>query len=267
MLDSGTADGATNMATDHALLERAATSGEAVLRIYGWARPTLSFGMHERARVTPASLATHGVDVVRRPTGGRALLHDREVTYSVTAPAAGIGLGESYRAINALLLAALSRLGVHATEAERRARASAPDGAACFAEPNVGELTVGGRKLVGSAQRRDQGALLQHGSILLADDQGLIAQLRGVERQASDTPIALAAGALSQNEESPTVAASLTEILGRDVSYGEVRDALLAALRDAVGAQAVTPLETSAIAPAVSRATAQYRDAKWTWRR
>lgn len=251
VLDSGAADGATNMATDHALLARAATGGEAVLRIYAWARPTLSLGMHERARVTAAALRAHGLDVVRRPTGGRALLHHREVTYSITAPAAGIGLGESYRAINTLLLAALRRLGVEAAPAERRARATSPDGAPCFAEPNVGELVVNGRKLVGSAQRRDQGALLQHGSVLLADDQGVIAHLRSSD----------AAGA------PPTAAASLTDILGRDVTYAEVRDALLAALRDAVGAHAVTPLETSSIAPAISNARAQYRDAKWTWRR
>ena len=250
MLDSGIADGATNMATDHALLVRAATSGEAVLRIYAWAHPTLSFGMHERSRVRPEALAAHGVDVVRRPTGGRALLHHREVTYSITAPAAGVGLGESYRAINAVLLAALAKLGVHATEAERRTRATAPDGAACFAEPNVGELVVDGRKLVGSAQRRDQEALLQHGSILLADDQGLIARLRG-----------------SDVGGEVTTAASLTAILGRAVSYAEVRDALIAALRDAVGEHSVTALEAAAIAPAVSLVTAQYRDAKWTWRR
>jgi lipoyl(octanoyl) transferase len=250
VLDSGAADGATNMATDHALLAGAAASGEAVLRIYAWARPTLSFGMHERARVTPEALAAHGVDVVRRPTGGRALLHHREVTYSITAPAAGIGLGESYRAINALLLAALRRLGVQAAEAERRARATAPDGTACFAEPNVGELVVDGRKLVGSAQRRDQGALLQHGSILLADDQGLIARLRG-----------------GPSDGAPTVAASLSAILGREVSYPEVRDALVSALRDAVGEHSVNSLEAAALAPAVSLASAQYRDAKWTWRR
>lgn len=269
MLDSGAADGATNMATDHALLERAAATGEAVLRIYAWERPTLSFGMHERARVTQEALAAHGVDVVRRPTGGRALLHHREVTYSITTPALGIGLSESYRAINALLLAALRRLGVQATEAERRARATAPDGAACFAEPNVGELVVDGRKLVGSAQRRDGNALLQHGSILLADDQGVIARLRGgpgvgAPHGGSTHPARHESAVLA---DAPTVAASLSAILGRDVFYAEVRDALVAALRDAVGEHSVTALEAAALAPAVSLASTQYRDAKWTWRR
>src|SRR5690606_30993428 len=97
-------DGATNMAVDHALLDRAARSGEAVFRIYGWAQPTLSLGMHEKARLDPDAAAARGIAVVRRPTGGRALLHHREVTYSVTAPAHDDSLRASYAAINAILL-------------------------------------------------------------------------------------------------------------------------------------------------------------------
>lgn len=248
VLDSGPADGATNMALDHALLERAATSGEAVLRIYGWSRPTLSFGMHERSRLSAAAVAEHGVDAVRRPTGGRALLHHREVTYSVTAPAAGTGLGESYRAINAILLDALARLGVTAAESPRRARASAPDGAACFAEPNVGELMVDGRKLVGSAQRRDEHALLQHGSILLEDDQSRIATLRGLPPQ-------------------PSAAVSLNLLLARNVAYAEVRDALIAALPAAVGATILGPLDPAELTAAVSRHRLRYTSDAWTFRR
>ena len=77
------------MALDEALMSRARRSGETVLRVYGWAAPTLSFGRHQRAlgEYDEAALLRAGVGVVRRPTGGRALLHDREVTYSVTAPA------------------------------------------------------------------------------------------------------------------------------------------------------------------------------------
>ncbi len=248
VLDSGPADGATNMAVDHALLDRAATSGEAVLRIYAWSRPTLSFGMHERARLSAAVLAAQGVDAVRRPTGGRALLHHREVTYSVTAPTAGTALGESYRAINAILLDAVARLGVRAAEAPRRARATAPDGAACFAEPNMGELTVDGRKLVGSAQRRDERALLQHGSILLDDDQPMIATLRGL-------PAA------------PSAAATLNALLARPVHYAEVRDALVAALLGAVGATVPEALDPDELPPAVAAHRARYASDEWTFRR
>ena len=270
LLDSGAADGATNMATDHALLDRAATSNEAVLRIYAWSRPTLSFGLHEKARIGQPALSTHGVDVVRRPTGGRALLHHREVTYSVTAPlpaaATPVGLGESYRVINTILRDALARLGVQADEAPRRGRASSPDGAPCFAEPNVGELVVNGRKLVGSAQRRDERALLQHGSILLGDDQAMIAVLRG-----DDAPLAPSVPIVPS-------AATLNDALGREVVYSEVRDALVDALVNALvaalgavpGAAAAAPislLSPDTLAPAVATHLVQYRSSEWTWRR
>ncbi len=260
LLDSGAGDGATNMATDHALLDRAAdpsaadpsAADEAVLRIYAWTRPTLSFGLHERARIPREAFEAHDVDVVRRPTGGRALLHHREVTYSVTAPvppdAPGIGLGESYRAINTLLRNALARLGVVADEAPRRGRASSPDGAPCFAEPNVGELVVDGRKLVGSAQRRDARALLQHGSILLADDQAMIARLRG-DATLTAPP-----------------AATLVTALGREVSYAEVRDALVSALTEAVAAP-VLPLDPASLADRINAHLPIYRSDEWTFRR
>lgn len=246
-------DGARNMAIDHALLDRAARTDEAVFRIYGWTRPTLSLGMHEKARLDPAVAAARGVDVVRRPTGGRALLHFREVTYSVTAPARDASLRDSYAAINAILLAALRRLGVAAREAERRGRPLAPDGAACFAEPNVGELVVGGRKLVGSAQRRDEHAYLQHGSILLADDQPLVAELRG--------------------SAPPPAAATLADALGRDVAAAELHEALRESLGDAVrraagdDAARVEELAPDEIAADVDRHLATYRDPRWTYRR
>ena len=255
LLDSGAGDGATNMATDHALLDRAAdpaAADEAVLRIYAWARPTLSFGLHERSRIPREAFAEQQVDAVRRPTGGRALLHHREVTYSVTAPVPGdasaIGLGESYRAINALLQGALARLGVVTEEAPRRGRASSPDGAPCFAEPNVGELVIDGRKLVGSAQRRDARALLQHGSILLADDQGMIARLRG------DTSLAAPA------------AATLVTALGREVSYAEVRDALVSALAESVQAP-VLALDPDSLANRINVHLPTYRSDEFTFRR
>ena len=162
-LDSGAADGATNMATDAALMAQARRTGGGTFRVYAWDRPTLSLGRHERARdrFDPDRIAAHGVGVVRRPTGGRALLHDGEVTYSVTAPVGSLSLGESYAVINALLLDALARLGVRATVAAAARRPLRPEGAACFAEPSDGELTVGGAKLVGSAQLREDGALLE----------------------------------------------------------------------------------------------------------
>lgn len=264
-LDSGAADGAVNMATDAALMAHARRTGLATFRVYSWDRPTLSLGRHERARdrFDAARIAAQGVGVVRRPTGGRALLHHREVTYSVTAPVGAPGfapgfapsLRESYAAINSVLLDALARLGVSATIAgsARRLRPLRPEGAACFAEPSAGELTVGGAKLVGSAQLREEGALLQHGSILLADDQRTIEALR-----TSD------AAALSMTAS----AATLGAILGREVGYGEVRDALAGAFEQATGATAMAAAsETASLRADIARLTIEFAEPSWTWRR
>lgn len=278
LLDSGPADGATNMAVDAALLAHARRTGEATLRLYAWSVPTLSFGRHERARgaFDLRSLAAHGVAVVRRPTGGRALLHDREVTYCVTAPATG-SLAASYAAINGLLVDALARLGVRAAPAAPEGRPLRPDGAACFAEPAPGELTVDGAKLVGSAQLREDGALLQHGSILLEDDQSRIAALRaataagGIRARPGAAPGA--PGRLAPEGAAATLApvATLRGALGREVRHGEVVAALVAALHAACARAGVTspsalPSDSGVLASAAALRS-RFEDPDWTWRR
>src|SRR6476661_963579 len=172
--------GAENMARDTGLMDRARETGETVLSVYSWERPTLSLGRNQTAsgRYDLDAIASRGMDVVRRPTGGRALLHHREVTYSVTSPVSpDETLNDSYERINGLLLEALFSLGVDARVAAATTPALPPGEIPCFAEPSKGELVSAGRKLVGSAQVRENGALLQHGSILIEDDQALIAQV------------------------------------------------------------------------------------------
>lgn len=237
------------MALDAGLMERARVTGEAVLRVYAWARPTLSFGRNEdvRSRFDADRLALDGVSAVRRPTGGRVLLHDREVTYSVTAPSPeGASLADGYRAINAFLRMAIERLGVSVTEAPGIGGLR-PGGAACFAEPAAGELVMGDRKLVGSAQLREHGAVLQHGSILVGDDQARI----------NDLAIAPIAPALP--------AATLTAALGRVPSYDEVRDALFGALRASVAG--VELLDAGSAGDGAAPFRARFADPEWTWRR
>src|SRR5262249_52649376 len=166
------------MALDEALMHRARTTGEWVVRVYSWRTPTISFGRNQtaRGRYDLQRLRERGVDVVRRPTGGRAILHAREITYSVTAPVDDAGsLRDSYDRINRLLTTALSSLGVPAVVAAAGHRHQSPGITPCFDEPAAGELTVGGRKLAGSAQWRHEGALLQHGSVLVDDDQSALA--------------------------------------------------------------------------------------------
>src|SRR5262249_12597169 len=150
------------------------------LRVYAWSAPTLSLGRNQTAcGVYDARAArARGVSIVRRLTGGRAVLHHREVTYSVTAPVEdAASLRESYARINRLLLDGLRRPGAAAEAAHPVGGPARPGFAPCFEAPAVGELVVSGRKLVGSAQVREDGALLQHGSILVEDDQGMLASL------------------------------------------------------------------------------------------
>jgi lipoate-protein ligase A len=243
--------GARNMALDEALLERAATTDRAVLRVYSWATPTLSFGRNQAARraYDPNRARTLGVDIVRRPTGGRSLLHSREVTYSVTAPVSRLGsLRESYERINRLLVGGLERLGVTVEVAAPVERSLPPSAAPCFERPASGELVVGTRKLVGSAQWRDQGALLQHGSILIEDDQPLVS-------------------VLGDEVGSPQPAATLSAALGRTPGVDEVASALFDAVI-ALEDPAADVLEPDAgLNASTQRLVDRYVDDGWTWRR
>ncbi|MFZ5624826.1 MAG: lipoate--protein ligase family protein, partial [Gemmatimonadota bacterium] len=171
LLISPPASGARNMALDHALLDLAAGRGVTVLRLYRWNPPCLSLGRNEPARrYAPARIAALGIDVVRRPTGGRAVWHEHELTYAIAMPAAGLGsIADTVAMIHAIFADALRTLGLTATPAPRRP-AARPDAGACFAAPMGGELLIGGKKVLGSAQLRERGALLQHGALLLDGD-------------------------------------------------------------------------------------------------
>ena len=255
-------DGARNMALDEALLDHARTTGTTVVRVYGWIEPTLSFGRNQRAvgLYDPVALAAQGVAVVRRPTGGRAVLHWREVTYAVAAPLGalaplGAPLKAAYGRINGVLLAALRALGVDAREAVPAGRAPPPNGAPCFEVPTAGELVLdtaeGARKLVGSAQWQDEGALLQHGSILIDDDQTRVGTL-------AMRPLPLV-----------PPPATLRQALGRAPARDEVARALADAARRQLdpGAAPLDDASTRALHAAAEVRAAHYRDAAWTWRR
>ncbi len=175
--------GAWNMALDEAILE-AIGRGEArpTLRLYAWEPPCLSLGIAQPwADVDLARLRQHGWEVVRRITGGRALLHTDELTYAVIGPAehpilAG-GVLESYHRLAQALLRAVSILGIP-VEAKQ---GLAPDeqthqNPICFETPSTYEITVHGKKLIGSAQARRRKGVLQHGSLPLTGDLTRITQ-------------------------------------------------------------------------------------------
>src|SRR5205809_901778 len=167
------ASGAWNMAVDEVLLDGvAAGTAPPTLRFYAWTPPCLSLGYFQPFDVVDIDgCRALGVEVVRRPTGGRAILHDRELTYSVALPAPVLGQDggvlPSYYRLSLALQDGLRRLGVPATLAPESPGSSAAHGPVCFDRPSAHEILLHGRKLVGSAQTRRGGGLLQHGSILI----------------------------------------------------------------------------------------------------
>jgi len=246
MLDPAGRSGPENMAIDAELLAEASRTGRAFLRLYRFDPPCLSFGRHEpaRDRYDRAAIARLGIDVVRRPTGGRAVWHEHEVTYAVAAPMDAFGgLRESYRAIHRRIAAALRALGADAVLAPDRPRppSTAIDRpSCCFAAPVGGEVLVRGRKLVGSAQVRDGTAFLQHGSILLDGSQEMVA-------------------AVSRKPQAASAATTLSDALGRRVTWEEVAEAIVQTWGDEVTSTALyRPLPPSA---------AVFSDPAWTWRR
>src|SRR5437016_14634152 len=218
-LDAGGRSGAENMACDAELLDRAAGTGTSFLRLYRFDPPCLSLGRNEpAARYDHTEIARRGLDAVRRPTGGRAVWHEHEVTYAVAAPVAAFGsLRNAYHTIHQRIAAALRSLGADVTLAPHQpppsGRVDQP--ASGFATPVGGEVLVAGRKLVGSAQVRKGSAFLQHGSILLAGSQQVVT-------------------AVSRKPQAASTETTLARVLGRPVTFEEVADAIVAAWGDAV---------------------------------
>lgn len=246
------APGAWNMALDAALLRAAEQDGLCTLRLYAWDPPTLSFGRNEPAlrRYDRAAIAARGLAVVRRPTGGRAVWHDREVTYAVAAPNEVFGsLRATYHEIHAMLADALCSLGAHVLLAADRPAAGVGAGA-CFASAAGGEVMAAtGGKVVGSAQVRGEGAFLQHGSVLLAAEQDVVA---GVTLGDADAPSAT----------------GLVELVPQKRATW---DAVGAAIHAASAARWGVPKEAGRL-PDRARNWAEellpgFSDAAWTWRR
>ena len=167
-LETGFNTPAMNMAIDEALL----SSPLPVLRFYRWKPPGLSLGNAQAVKgvIDVEFCASEGIGIVRRITGGNAVLHDRELTYSfiVDESLVPASIQESYKYISSGILRALSLLGLDATM--NNAVENGEKSAVCFQEPSWYEILVNGKKLVGSAQKRTQGKVLQHGAVLLDSD-------------------------------------------------------------------------------------------------
>lgn len=211
------ADGPFQMAVDEAIWQ-AVAGGRSLptLRLYAWEPPCLSLGRHQSVReVNREALRAAGYGLVRRPTGGRAILHTDELTYSVAAPLRDPRVrGDVLTSCEQLsqgLLEALRLLGIGNAAAHQSKQHLPAAGPVCFEAPALFEITVGGRKLVGSAQMRGRGALLQHGAVPLWGD---IARICPFLIPPAD-PLRVRARATT-----------LEAVLGRRVSWEEAAEAM-----------------------------------------
>jgi lipoate-protein ligase A len=235
------------MAIDRALGELTAGRGVTIWRLYRWQRDTMSLGANEAAQRTwnRCRITQEGTAIVRRPTGGRGVWHDhRDLTYAVTGPLASWGsLAAAYLAIHQLLARALGRVfDEPVTLAPPSARATLAPGA-CFDRALGGEVLVGGRKAVGSAQALFGPGLLQHGAIALADRSAALARFTLRPAETDDPSVA-----------SPGLASEPLAV------------AILAAWADA-GATEISADEVAEAVAAAAPWQARFDDPEWTWRR
>jgi lipoyl(octanoyl) transferase len=191
LIRSGPLDGAMNMALDQTLFE-AVSQGRSgpVLRLYRWRRPTVSLGYFQDGRRTLnlAACAADGLDIVRRITGGRTVLHHQEITYAVIAPEGhplfSGGILDDYRIIASVLQETIVSFGIPATLQPRPTKKTSNTGhQACFFAPSSYELICSGVKMAGSAQKRDGRAFLQHGSLPIEMDLKLLARIFSASSQ------------------------------------------------------------------------------------
>ena len=231
LLNTGSADGATNMAIDEAILTAVAEErSQPTLRFFAWEPPCLSIGYNQVVdEVDITKCRQAGVDFVRRPTGGRAILHTDELTYSVVAlqnePRVIGGVVESYRRLSAGLVRGLRLLGVDVAQAEAEHGQDADVSAACFDAPSAYEITAGGKKLVGSAQVRRKEAVLQHGSLPLQGDITRICHYLVVPSEERRQEL---------RRELRARATSLELVLGQVVPFAQVVEALVKGFSEAL---------------------------------
>ena len=257
--------GAENMAIDEALLLTMAQTPDPqpVLRFYGWSPATLSLGYAQsyHKEVDEEACFAEGIDIVRRPTGGRAVLHQFELTYSVIAPehdphVAGTVI-ESYLKISQAILKSLNALGVPA-EMVACGGLNGASSSACFDAPSWYELVVDGRKLVGSAQVRKEGMLLQHGSILLHFDSELLFRLLKFPNE--EVRQRLLTGFKDK-------ACALDEVWTRPIEREELEQAICSGFRDIMGVELICSQLTEQENVLMKEVILKYDSEGWTKKR
>ncbi|MBP2644959.1 MAG: biotin/lipoate protein ligase [Firmicutes bacterium] len=272
IIESPALEGAANMAIDEAIM-LAQSRGEVLptLRFYRWSPAAVSMGYFQKAQaeIDFEECSRRGIDVVRRLTGGRAVLHQDEITYSLIVNEEYSGIPPtitgSYRYFSAGLVAGLKKLGVKADMSiprnayGARERSSRAATAACFDSASNYEIICNGRKLVGSAQVRKQGVVLQHGSLLLsfcAEDLAAILRFDSEDKRRE-------MAAVLNNSVT-----SMKEILGRKVSWEETRAALLEGMEETLHITACPGMLTREEQAVSQQLTLEkYSSSAWTCKR
>lgn len=270
-IHSGPCRPSFNMALDEALLDwHSAGTIPPVIRFYEWNPATLSIGYFQRAEkeIDLEQVRVQGLGFVRRPTGGRAVLHDRELTYSVIVsedyPNMPKTVTEAYRVISEGLLLGFQKLGLEAYFSvpdtdEKRADLKQPKSAVCFDAPSWYELVVEGRKVAGSAQTRQKGVILQHGAILLdLDEEKLLSVFRFDSAEAKE----------EMRRKLPEKAVAINDLAKREVAVTESVEAFRDGFREALAIELV-PYELTAeqIAYVEEIERTKYLADEWNFRR
>lgn len=247
-IDSGDCSPAFNMALDEALLDwHSEGKIPPTIRFYGWNPPTLSIGYFQRVEkeIEMDAVRRHGLGFVRRPTGGRGVLHEHELTYSVIVsedhPEMPKTVTEAYRVISEGILKGFQYLGLEAyfavprTEEEKESLKN-PRSAVCFDAPSWYELVVEGRKVAGSAQTRQKGVILQHGSILLdLDEDKLFSLFKYPNERVKER----------MQKAFKNKAVAINEISSRKITLSEAKDAFWKGFSEGLNIDLV-PYELSA---------------------
>lgn len=266
LLDTGVADPYTNMAVDEAiLLEHREGRTPPTLRFYAWSPPTLSLGYFQQLEkeIDLEAVKERRLGLVRRLTGGRAVLHDKEVTYSVVAredhPLMTGGIRPSYLRLAEALALGLRELGAPVEIASgRQGGREEHTSAACFDAPSWYEITCGGRKIVGSAQTRKGGVVLQHGSIVIALNVDDLFAVLKVPSEAVRRRL---------KEKFYHQACSLEEILGRAIESKEIKDSIVRAFSRLYGLEFIRGELTEGEKLRLEELKAKYASPEWLGRR
>jgi lipoate-protein ligase A len=246
------------MALDEAIATAVRREGlPPTLRLYGWQRPAASIGCFQRyCEIDSEHCAAAGISIVRRPTGGRGILHGEELTYSFSAAAdeeafSGCGLLESYRKLASAFSGAFAALGLPAETRLARKPAPSSKSPLCFASTSYGEITVAGAKLVGSAQRRWRDGFLQQGSIPFSHEGD-------GARRVFRVPPAMAQG--------PRFTAGIRELMP-GVDRPVLGDAIRSSFEEAFGIQFMETHPSEGEEVLARELLRKYRSPEWTRRR